>query len=76
MMEGRLDLKAEVRILALCFSAVQSRLTHCDPMNCSMPGFPTLNYLRKISCLLSDSYFLIFKMGTVILTSQNYILGT
>ena len=75
-MEGRLDLKAEVQILALCFITVQSGLTCCDPMNCSTPGFPALNYLRKISCLLSDPYLLVFKMGMVILTSQNYILGT
>ena len=32
----------------LC-SVTQSRLTLCDPMNCSTPGFPVLHYLPELA---------------------------
>ena len=40
-----------------CWSAPQPCLTHCDPMDCSMPGFPFLHSSPRVcsnSCLLSD----------------------
>ena len=30
-----------------CCAAAQSYLTLCDPMNCSMPGFPVLHHLPE-----------------------------
>ena len=35
--------------LTCCFSVTQSCLTLCDPMDCSMPGFPVLHYLPKFA---------------------------
>ena len=32
-----------------CCSVVQSRLTLCNPMNWSMPGFPVLHYLSEFA---------------------------
>ena len=32
-----------------CCSAAQSRLTFCDPMDCSMPGFSVLRYLLEFA---------------------------
>ena len=32
-----------------CCSVAQSCPTLCDPMNCSMPGFPVLHYLLEFS---------------------------
>ena len=32
-----------------CCSVAQSCLTVCDPMDCSMPGFPVLHYLQKFA---------------------------
>ena len=29
-----------------CYSVAQLYPTHCDPMDCSMPGFPVLHYYR------------------------------
>ena len=37
-------------------SVSQSCLTHYDPMNCSTPGFPLLQYLQELAqtCALSS----------------------
>ena len=35
--------------LGCCFWVTKSRLTLCDPMNCSMPGFPVLHYLPEFA---------------------------
>ena len=32
-----------------CFSAAQLHLTFCDPMDCSMPGFPVLQHLPEFA---------------------------
>ena len=32
-----------------CCSVAKSYLTPCDPMNCSMPGFPVLHYLLEFA---------------------------
>ena len=32
-----------------CFSVIKSFLTLCNPMNCSMPGFPILHYLLEFA---------------------------
>ena len=40
-----------------CSSVTKSFLTLCDPMDCSMPGFPVLHYSPGVcsnSCLLSQ----------------------
>ena len=40
-----------------CWSVAQLCPTHCDPMDCSMPGFPVLHSSPKVwsnSCLMSD----------------------
>ena len=34
---------------ACCYSLVKSRLTLCDPMNCSTPGFPMFHYLPEFA---------------------------
>ena len=34
--------------------AVQSCLTLCNPMNCSMPGFPVLHYSLRYKTLIRD----------------------
>ena len=34
--------------------AVQSCLTLCDPMNCSMPGFPVLHYSLGYKIFIRD----------------------
>ena len=38
----------ETRWLCCC-SVIQSCVTLCDPMNCSMPGFPILHYLPEFA---------------------------
>ena len=35
--------------ICYCFSDAQSRLTLCDPMDCSMPDFPILHYLPELA---------------------------
>ena len=60
---GRGGLEAEWRQLSLCLpcasnhccSVTQSCPTLCDPMDCSMPGFPVLHHLPEFahSCLLN-----------------------
>ena len=42
-----------VSVYICCFSVVQSCLTLCDPMFCSIPGFPILHYLRCLLKLMS-----------------------
>ena len=38
------------RTQTLCFCSVaQSCLTLCDPMDCSMPGFPVLHHLLELT---------------------------
>ena len=32
-----------------CFSVAQSRLTLCNPMDCSTPGFPVLHHLPEFT---------------------------
>ena len=32
-----------------CCSVAKSCLTLCDPMDCSMPGFPVLHYLPEFA---------------------------
>jgi len=36
-----------------CWSVAKSSPTLCDPMNCSMPGFPVLHYLPSLLKLMS-----------------------
>ena len=36
-----------------CYSVIQSCLTICDPMYCSMPGFPALTISRSLLKLMS-----------------------
>ena len=36
-------------IICCCCSVVKSRLTLCNPMKCSMPGFPVLHYIPKLA---------------------------
>ena len=36
-----------------CWSVTKSSPTLCDPMNCSMPGFPVLHYLPSLLKLMS-----------------------
>ena len=36
--------------ITICHGSVtQSRLTLCDPMDCSMPGFPVLHHLLELT---------------------------
>ena len=32
-----------------CCSMAKLHLTHCDPMNCTTPGFPVLHYLLEFA---------------------------
>ena len=45
--------------MAYCCSVAQLCLTLCDPMDCSMPGFPVLHYLLEFAqthvCWVSDA---------------------
>ena len=34
---------------SFCCSVAQACLTFCDPMDCSMPGFPVLHYLPEFA---------------------------
>ena len=45
--EHRLALWALVE--CCCFSVAKSCLTFCNPMDCSMPGFPVLHYLLELA---------------------------
>ena len=36
-------------MLPFCSSGVQSHLTLCEPIDCSMPGFPVLHYLLEFA---------------------------
>ena len=36
-----------------CCSVVQSCMTHCDPMDCSIPDFPTFTISRSLLKLMS-----------------------
>ena len=38
-----------LRVLCCCCSISQSCLTLCDPMDCSMPGFPVLHHLPGLT---------------------------
>ena len=40
--------------VAMHCSVAQSCLTLCDPMDCSMPGFPVLHYLPEFSQTLKS----------------------
>ena len=35
--------------ITVCCSVAQSCLTVCDPMDCSMPGFPVLHYILEFA---------------------------
>ena len=62
-----------------CWSVAQLCPTHCDPMDCSMPGFPVLHSSPKIwsnSCLMSDdaiqpSHPLLSPSHPALIPSQN-----
>ena len=38
---------------SLCCSVIQLCLTLCDPMDCSMPGFPVLHHLLGLAQIIS-----------------------
>ena len=38
-----------VKLFIFCCAVAQSCLTLCDPMDCSMPGFPVLHHLLEFS---------------------------
>ena len=46
---GERILKKRIDISMLLFSRAKSRPALCDPMDCSMPGFPVLHYLLKFA---------------------------
>ena len=39
----------DLYLQAFCWSVAKSCLTLCDPMDCSMPGFPILYYLPEFA---------------------------
>ena len=45
--------KGQHRRGCCCYSVIQSCLTICDPMYCSMPGFPALTISRSLLKLIS-----------------------
>ena len=46
-MAGRQEERKEADNPLLLLSVTQSHLTLCNPMGCSMPGFPVLHYTRN-----------------------------
>ena len=52
---GRVNLGPDFKFndIYCCYSVAKSFLTLCDPMNCSMPGFPDPHYLSEFAQLLS-----------------------
>ena len=38
-----------LQVVVSCHSVAKSCPTHCDPMNCSMPGFPVLHNLPQFA---------------------------
>ena len=40
-------------LATICCSVTQLCPTHCDRMDCSMPGFPVLHYLSELLKLIS-----------------------
>ena len=43
-----INLHTTTGTLSCCCSVAQSCLTLCDPMDCSMPGFPVLHHLTEL----------------------------
>ena len=41
--------KKQYKWFSCCFSVTKSCLIPCDPMDCSMPGFPVLHYLPEFA---------------------------
>ena len=52
-----------------CCSAAQSRLTFCDPMDCSMPGFPVHHQLPEFAQSVMPSNHLILCHPLLLLPS-------
>ena len=77
----RWQVKAEVTIGNLCYlccSVAQSCPTLCDPMDCSMPGFPSFTisqscYQGSLSLTISQSFLKLMSVGLV-MPSNNLIL--
>ena len=40
---------ARLQMICCCCSVAKPCPTHCDPMNCSMPGFPVLHYFPEFA---------------------------
>ena len=40
---------ARLQMICCCCSVAKPCPTHCDPMNCSMPGFPVLHYVPQFA---------------------------
>ena len=52
LIQGCLQLRKE-NYKRCCCSVARSRLTLCDPMDCSIPGFLVLHYLQEFAQLIS-----------------------
>ena len=46
---GRITVKTDYSVYHCCCSTAKSRPTLCNPMDCSMPGFPVLHYLPEFA---------------------------
>ena len=44
-----LQIKMHTLTESCCFLVAKLYLTLCDPMDCSMPGFPVLHYLPEFA---------------------------
>ena len=43
-----------------CCSVTKSCLTLCNPMDCSMPGFPVLHYLMSFESVMPSNHLILF----------------
>ena len=55
-------------------SVIQSCLTLCDPMDCSMPGFILLLFVWSNRCWQFDLWFLCFSKSSLNIWSSQFIL--
>ena len=55
-----------------CYSVAKSYLTFCDPLNCSMPGFPDLHISQSLLRLMSVE---LVKLFNHLICWSGYLLG-
>ena len=63
-----------------CCSIAKSCLTLCNPMNCSMPGFPVRHYLLSLLRFMSNTYIemicMMWQIKHLVLVHTNVFLSS